>query len=225
MVKGVIFDFNGTLFWDSQLHIDAWKIFSKKLRGTPFSDDEMLKYMFGRTNSYIVEYALQRKPSKELVEQYATEKEQYYRDVCKNSPDIFKLAPGAVEFLEFLKENNIPRAIATMSEWANVEFYIKEFGLENWFDLDNIIYSDGKIQGKPSPEIYNIAMKKLDLEPNKCLVIEDAISGLIAAKDANAGKIIAIASREPKEFYKDLTYIDSIITDFNQIDRKMFVEN
>ena len=47
----------------------------------------------------------------------------------------FKLAPGAVEFLEFLKDNHIPRTIATMSEWDNVEFYIKEFKLEKWFDL------------------------------------------------------------------------------------------
>ena len=47
------------------------------------------------------------------------------------------------EFLDYLKENNIPRAIATMSEWDNVEFYIKEFRLEKWFDIDKIVYSDG----------------------------------------------------------------------------------
>ena len=72
--------------------------------------------------------------------------------------DKFKLAPGAVEFLDYLKENNIPRTIATMSEWDNVEFYIKEFKLEKWFDLDKIVYSDGTIPGKPAPVPISITL-------------------------------------------------------------------
>ena len=53
--------------------------------------------------------------------------------------------------------------IATMSEWDNVEFYIKEFNLGKWFDLDKIVYSDGTIPGKPAPDIFMIAAEKLDL--------------------------------------------------------------
>ena len=60
--KGIIFDFNGTLFWDSQKHYDAWIEMSKRLRGYPFNDYEMLHYMFGRTNAAIIEYAIGRKP-------------------------------------------------------------------------------------------------------------------------------------------------------------------
>jgi len=221
-VKGIIFDFNGTLFWDSQLHMDTWRDYSAKLRGTPFSDDEMLKYMFGRTNEDIIEYAIGRKPDKVLVEKIATEKEALYREICLQNPEEFMLAPSAVEFLDYLKANNIPRTIATMSEWDNVEFYIKEFNLAKWFDIEKIVFSDGTIPGKPAPDIYEIAAKKIGVNIRDCVVIEDALSGIESARCAGAGKIIAIASREPVEFYKDLDCVSQTITNFDQIDRKIF---
>ncbi len=221
-MKGIIFDFNGTLFWDSQLHLDAWREYSKKLRGTPFTDDEMFKYMFGRTNEDIIEYAIGQKPDKALVEKFANEKEAEYRTMCLKRPQDLKLAPHAEEFLNFLKAHHIPRTIATMSEWCNVEFYIEQFHLEKWFDLEKIVYSDGKIPGKPAPDIYLIAAQNLGLNPGECIVIEDALSGIQAAKSAGIGKIIAIASREPVEFYKDVEGVSQIITDFSMIDRNSF---
>ena len=221
-MKGIIFDFNGTLFWDSQLHIDTWKDYSAKLREVPFTEEEMLKYMFGRTNEDIIEYAIGKKPDKALVEKIAYEKEAEYRQMCLNRPDEFKLAPCAVEFLNYLKENNVPMTIATMSEWCNVEFYIKEFNLAQWFDLDKIVYSDGTIPGKPAPDIYKLAAQKLGLDIADCVVVEDALSGIESARSAGAGKIIAIASREPVEFYKDLTCLSQIITSFDQIDKNIF---
>jgi len=221
-MKGMIFDFNGTLFWDSQLHIDAWREYSEKLRGTAFTDEEMLKHMFGRTNEDIITYAIGKTPSPELVKALAEEKEAYYRNMCLKKPEELKLAPGAVDFLNFLKENNIPRTIATMSEWCNVEFYIKEFNLEQWFDIDKIVYSDGTISGKPAPDIYILAAQKLGLEPCECAVAEDALSGIEAARAAGAGKIIAIASREPVEFYKNISAVSQIITNFDMIDTKVF---
>ena len=211
--NGIIFDFNGTLFWDSELHMEAWREFSRRLRGTSFSDEEMLKYMFGRTNEDIIAYAIGKRPSPALVEKFAVEKEQVYRDMCKKHPEIFKLAPFAEEFLNYLKESNIPRTIATMSEKDNVDFYIKEFHLEKWFDVEKIVYSDGIIPGKPAPDIYLIAAKRLGLDPQNCIVVEDAISGINAAKNAGIGKVVAIASMEKPDFYSDLG-VDLIITDF-----------
>lgn len=221
-MRGIIFDFNGTLFWDSQLHLDAWREYSKKLRGKAFTDEEMLKYMFGRTNEDIIEYAIGKKPDKEMVEKLAGEKEAQYRTMCLERPEELKLAPNATEFLDFLKQNNIPRTIATMSEWCNVEFYIKEFQLSKWFDLNKIVYSDGTIAGKPAPDIYIISAKNLGLNPEECVVIEDALSGIEAARLAGIGRIIAIASREPIEFYDGVEGVSQIITNFNQIDKKIF---
>ncbi len=221
-MKGIIFDFNGTLYWDSQLHYDAWREYSKLLRGVEFTDEEMRDKMFGHTNEDIIEYAIGKKPTKEMVEKYGKEKEALYRKRCLLDPENFKLAPGAIEFLNFLKENNIPRTIATMSEWDNVEFYIKEFHLENWFDLDKIVYSDGTIPGKPAPDIFQIAAQKINLNPKDCVVVEDAIAGIKSAKSAGIGKIIAIASLEPIEFYEKIDGVESIIKNFDEFNRSIF---
>lgn len=221
-MKGIIFDFNGTLYWDSQLHYDAWREFSKILRGHEFSNEEMREKMFGHTNEDIIEYAIGKKPTKEMIEKYGKEKEALYRKRCLLNPKTFKLAPGAIDFLDFLKHNNIPRTIATMSEWDNVEFYIKEFKLEQWFDIDKIVYSDGTIPGKPAPDIFIIAAKKIGLKPEDCIVVEDAIAGIKSAQSAGIGKVIAIASLEPIEYYKKIDKIDTIITNFNEFDRSIF---
>ena len=220
-MKGIIFDFNGTLYWDSQLHYDAWREYSKILRGTAFTNEEMRDKMFGHTNEDIIEYAIGKKPTKEMVEKYGKEKEAVYRKRCLLDPENFKLAPGAIELLDYLVEKNIPRTIATMSEWDNVEFYIKEFKLEKWFDLDKIVYSDGTIPGKPAPDIFQIAAEKINLNPKDCVVIEDAIAGIRSAQGAGIGKIIAIASLEPVEFYKNIDAVDSIIKNFDEFDRNI----
>ena len=223
-MKGIIFDFNGTLYWDSQLHYDAWREFSKIIRGVEFTDEEMRDKMFGHTNEDIIEYAIGKKPSKEMVEKYGKEKESVYRKRCLLDKENFKLAPGAIEFLNYLKSENIPMTIATMSEWDNVEFYIKEFNLEKWFDLDKIVYSDGTIPGKPAPDIFKIAAEKIGLAPKDCVVVEDAIAGIKSAQGAGIGKIIAIASLEPIEFYESIEGIDGIIKNFHEFDRKIFTK-
>ena len=221
-MQGIIFDFNGTLYWDSQLHYDAWREFSKILRGTPFSDEEMRDKMFGHTNEDIIEYAIGKKPTPDMVKKYANEKESLYRKRCLSDRASFKLAPGAVELLDFLTENHIPHTIATMSEWDNVEFYIREFRLDKWFDLDKIVYSNGLIPGKPAPDIFLLAAQKLKLAPKDCVVVEDAIAGIQSAKSAGIGKIIAIASLEPVDFYKKIDGVSKIITNFYDFDRSVF---
>lgn len=220
--KGIIFDFNGTLYWDSEKHKEAWIEYSKKLRGTPFSDEEMLKYMFGRTNEEIIKYAIRKQPTKEMVEKLAKEKEECYRQMCLKDKENFHLADGVVEFLDYLKENNIPRTIATMSEKDNVDFYIKNFHLAKWFDIDKIVYSDGLIPGKPAPDIYEIAAKKINLKPEECIVVEDALSGIEAARAAGIGKIIAICSAESPDLYRQIPCVSGIINNFNEFDKNLF---
>lgn len=224
MYKGIIFDFNGTLFWDSEKHLEAWREFSKRLRPHPFTDEEMRDYMFGRTNEDIIAYLIGKKPSKEMVDTLGQEKEAVYRQMCRDDAQNTHLAPYAEEFLGWLKENNIPRTIATMSEKSNVDFYIKEFNLEKWFDIDKIVYSDGTIKGKPAPDIYEIAAGKLGLKPQECVVVEDAVSGIEAARAAGIGKIVAVASMESPDLYKDIPAVSLIIKDFKDFRAILEVE-
>ena len=222
LYKGIIFDFNGTLYWDSAKHKEAWREYSKRLRGTPFSDEEMIKYMFGRTNEQIIGYAIGKKPSAEMVQKLGDEKEALYREMCLKDAENFYLADGVVEFLDFLKDNNIPRTIATMSDKNNVDFYIEHFDLAKWFNIDEIVYSDGIIPGKPAPDIYEIAAKNIGLKPEECIVVEDAVSGIESARAAGIGKIIAICSEESPELYKSIPAVGGIINSFREFDKTLF---
>lgn len=221
--KGIIFDFNGTLFFDSKMHYDAWKEFSAKLRGTPFSDKEMREHMFGRTNKDIIAYAIGKTPDNELVKILGEEKENLYRDRCRKMGKKCKLAPYAEDFLDYLKKENFPRTIATMSNKNNVDFFIEQFKLDKWFDLEKIVYDNGKIKGKPAPDIYLQAAKNLGLKPEECIVIEDAISGIQSAHAAGIGRIVAIASMEDTALYKNMPEVNQIIKDFRDFEKILCV--
>lgn len=222
-ISGVIFDFNGTLFWDSDKHELAWRKFAENLCGRKISDDEFQQYFHGRNNSSIIEYLTGQKPSAETLNQLSEGKEEIYRNLCKQDPDNFKLAPGAIELLDFLSGNNIPMAIATASGATNVEFFIKEFNLRKWFDISKIVFDDGTFKGKPEPDIYLLAADRINVPSNNCLVVEDAISGITAASKANIGKIIAIAPKDKHKLFSSIKEVSQIIEDFKQIDKNIFI--
>ena len=219
-IKGVIFDFNGTLFEDSHLHEQAWRDYSEKLRGTPFSDEEMQKYMFGRSNEEIITYAIGRKPSHEECLKWANEKEAAYRELVLKNPDCIHLTKGAEDFFDLVCSKNIPHTIATGSEKTNVDFFIKIFHLEKWFDINKIVYDDYKTPGKPNPAIYLKALDILNLDPESTLVFEDSYSGITAANNAKIGKIIAINKSPEKFAHKDKVF--KVIEDFTKIDETIF---
>ena len=96
----------------------------------------------------------------------------------------------------------------------NVDFFIDIFNLEKWFDVNKIVYDNGKIKGKPAPDIYLKASEIIGLKPSKCTVFEDALSGIEAAQKAGIGEIIAVASKEHAEFYQKINCVKKIIKDF-----------
>ena len=101
-IKGVIFDFNGTLFFDSDKHVQAWTKYSLEVRSIPLSSQEINSYVLGRTNRSILEFLYQREISDELLKKYILKKETYYKQACLADPENMKLVNGAVELFEFL---------------------------------------------------------------------------------------------------------------------------
>ena len=99
---------------------------------------------------------------------------------------------------------------------------INTLDVAKWFDLDKIVYSNGKIPGKPAPDIYQIAAKNIGLTPKECIVIEDAVSGINSAYAAGIGKIIAIASVEENSLYEAIPCVSQIIRHFSEIDKSIF---
>lgn len=193
LYSGVIFDFNGTLFWDTKLHNKAWDIFLKRY-SLYLSDEDKFQKMHGKNNRDILISFFGAQLTERDIQQYITEKEGLYQELCLKTD--MQMAPGAIDFFSFLKENNIPFTIATASGKENLDFYFENLPLSEWFEYDKVIYNDGTVKGKPDPQIYQLAMNVIGRKPEEVIVFEDAVAGLEAALNANAGKIIIVDSND-----------------------------
>jgi beta-phosphoglucomutase len=143
--KGIIFDFNGVLLWDSHLHVQAWQQFALKLRGYEFDNNELSIHVHGRTNSHILSYLTGRVLQNQELNELIQMKETVYRSLCLSQGKLFALSPGATDLLNFLVKSNIPRTIATASEKTNLDFFITHLSLKQWFDINLIVYDDGEL--------------------------------------------------------------------------------
>ncbi len=191
-VKGLLFDFNGTLFFDSMFHIEAFSTCYDKYGLPRQSKEFMVANIFGRSNYEIFKNNFRSEFTPEELCEFEKFKEGAYMSICRQNPERFKLCDGVCEMLDYLKENNIPYCIATGSPYENVMFYFESFGLEKWFTLDNIVYADGTFAGKPAPDIYNIAAERIGLSPADCAIFEDGTSGILSARAARAASVIAV---------------------------------
>ena len=218
-IKGIIFDFNVTLLSDSDKHEKAWRIFAKEFCNKEITDEEFEKNIHGVVNKKALEYLYEKSLSTEEVLSLEQEKEKIYRRLVMEDIPNFRLVPGAAELLDYICSENIPHTIATASEIINLEFYIKSFSLEKWFDTKKIIYNDNTFPGKPDPAIYIKAAETIGVHPENCLVFEDSKAGLTAAYKAGIGKIIAVASTsEEREKAEKVSGVSEIINNFYDFD-------
>ncbi|MFA6512219.1 MAG: HAD family phosphatase [Patescibacteria group bacterium] len=213
----IIFDFNGVLLWDAEQHKEAWNIMAVKLRNTPFTDEELAEHMYGRVNRDIIAYLLRRAPTPKETAVFIEEKESMYRAIQQKRGSAFALSPGAIPFLDVLKEQNIPRTIATSSEIVNVRFFFAHLDLARWFSFEDVVYDDGVRNGKPAPDIYLAAAEHIGIIPQQCMVIEDASSGIAAAHAAEIGRIIALGPAERHAALAALPGVDDVITTLAEI--------
>lgn len=212
--SGIIFDFNGTMFWDSEKQEASWQAFSKRLINRTMSEEELKTKMHGRTNQAVMEHLLGEPVAGGRLLQLIQEKEQIYRDMCCADAECLKLAPGMEALLDYLVEAQIPRTIATASEITNLTFFIEVFQLEKWFDPAKLVYDDGSFPGKPDPAIYLMAAEKLGVAPGCCLVVEDSVSGIESAYRAGIGKIVAVGAESRHAQLKRIPGVRHVIHDF-----------
>ena len=212
---GVVFDFNGTLFWDTKLQNDSWDHFLHKY-GFNLDEEQKNKYVHGINAKDTFEYLFKRYLSVDEVYNYTEEKEVVYREMCLESG--MELAPGAKDLIEYLLTNNVKIAIATASAKNNVDFFIEQFDLLRFFKPENIIYNDGTLRGKPHPDLFTKAIKVIGVPANRVTIFEDSLAGVEAAKNSGAGNVVIVNGSS--DIFKSYNY--QIINHFNQFSRKNF---
>jgi len=215
MIKAAVFDFNGTLFWDTAFHDLAFDIFLEK-HGVQLTDEEKRVKIHGQMNPDIMRGIFGNQLSEKEIHDFTQDKELIYRQLCIND---LKFAPGAEELFEFFKSKGIPFTIATSAGIENVAFYFENMKLNRWFRLEKVAYNNGTFRGKPHPDVFLDACHKLGVQPGDTAIFEDSIPGIEAAENAGAGKIYIVNSYG--ENYSRFPY--DIIVNFDQVDRKLFI--
>ncbi|WP_040196993.1 HAD family hydrolase [Candidatus Soleaferrea massiliensis] len=221
---GVIFDFNGTLFDDAYQQEKAWRTFAREVFNREITQEEMFQHIHGRNNRFIMEYLAEKKLDDDQVDLLVERKETRYRSLCRENPDSFYLAAGAVQLLDELKVRGIPRTIATASRKSNVDFYIESFALETWFQPADIVYDDGSIPGKPEPDFYLRSAQKIGIAPKHCIVAEDAVSGIQSAWRAGIGRVVAVAPENRWDTLSEMKEVSNLIENFYAFDRSWLEE-
>ena len=214
MIKGVIFDFNGTLYFDTDIHVEVWRELYKELSHRRSDFDQVFGQVFGGNNKLIIKHLYQvfnEEISEERIDELSKYKEKLYRDYSIEH-NRCHLVNGAADVMTELKKN-YPINLATASIIENVNFFYDNFGIAEWFDKDKVVYDNGKYTGKT--EMYIDAANNIELTPAECLIFEDSDLGVKSAYAAGCRNIVVL---NPKGLKKLLPGVIANIRDFSEFD-------
>ena len=192
--EGVIFDFNGTLFFDDDKHVLAWGEISRLLRGRDITDEELHTKLNGTPNIVNIQYMMDGKASEEELTRYSRMKEEYYRKFCREDKEHFHLVPGAETYFDYLKAQKIPFTIASASIKENIDFFIESFRLDRWFEPSEIVYDDGTYKNKIA--MFKKAADLIGVDMARIRIYEDSLSGIRSAYEAGCRDIAVICPKE-----------------------------
>lgn len=184
-----IFDHDGVLVDSLPLHTVAWVEFGKR-ENLPI-DDEFVRSTFGLTNYTIFERLIGSHLPREEAKRLGDAKEACYRDMARGQ---ISLMAGVADLLENLRSHDFTLAIGSSGPRDNLFLTVQSCGLENHFK--SIVGLEDIRHGKPDPEVFLKAAHQAGVEPSKCVVFEDAVFGIQAAKAAGM-HAIGVGSTNP----------------------------
>lgn len=179
--KAVIWDLDGTLADTSALHFTAWEQVARE-RGQPFTHADFHR-TFGRRNPEILGILFGEGLDTRTIDRLGDHKEELFRAAVKEQG--VKLLPHAMELVKQLNQAGFKQAIGSSAPKANIELLTEVAGLKPF--LSGIVAMEDTQRGKPDPEVFLKAAGKLSILPGWCVVVEDAVFGVEAAKAAHMG--------------------------------------
>jgi beta-phosphoglucomutase len=204
---GIIFDLDGVIVDTAKYHYRAWKKLANDL-GFEFTveQNELFK---GVSRKRCLEILLDIgaiEASKKQFDKWMVEKNLDYLAYIE-AMDASKILPDVLKILKFLKNQNIPIALGSASK--NARPILEKVKLLPYFDF--IVDGNNVTKAKPDPEVFLIAAQKMNIEPECCIVFEDAVAGIEAANNA---KMTSIGIGEANV----LSEADFNFRDFTEID-------
>lgn len=210
---GVIFDLDGVLVDSGWAHKKSWYDLAEK-EGFPMTD-EFFFNTFGMQNYQIIPMLIERDASPDEVDRLSDWKEQRYRDIIAE-----ELVPveGAKTLLGDLRNTGFLLAVGSSAPKANLELVLDCTDLQDYFDA--YVTSQDVTKGKPAPDTFLKAAEKLSLSASSCIVVEDAVQGIQAAKAAGM-PVVAVTTTRSRA---DLVGADIIVDNLAQLKVRQFID-
>ena len=203
-MRAILWDMDGVIADTGAAHYVAWQRLLGELERDLTRQD--FDDTFGMANAQILDLWL---PSATTEEKrlLATRKEVYFRDAVAQ----IKPVPGVPHWLAYGREHGYRQAVASSGEMANIVAVVKALDLGNYFE--SILSGAFLAKSKPDPTIFINAAASLGAKPCECLVVEDGVVGVQAAKRAGM-HCLAITTTHPAE---KLAEADLILDDLTQL--------
>ena len=189
--NAVIWDLDGVIADTAPYHFSAWQQVARE-RGIAFTEADF-RQTFGMRNPEIIAEKFGRDIPAQEIDSLSRKKEGLFRRIAGRSVKPF---PGVLDLLHALKSAKWKMAVVSSTPLENIELIIRALEIADLFDT--IVADKDVSRGKPDPEGFLLAAKRLGVAPSSCVVIEDAIAGVKAAKDAGM-RCIAVTNTHPAE--------------------------
>ena len=181
-MKALAFDFNGTMYMDTDKHRQAWDIFFQKYIGRPLAEEEFLHYACGPAIENIMRHFFPQVTDAARITAFAEEKEAIYRRLCREDAAGLHLIEGLPETLDRLRARGVRLALATATDRPLAEAALRRTGLLPYFSC--LLTCSEVGAGKDRPDIYFAALAALSAKREETLVFEDAVHAIETAKAA-----------------------------------------
>ena len=176
MTGAVLWDLDGTLVDSEDYHWRAWRD-TMSAEGIPITHEQFLK-TFGLRNDEILPCWLGASATPARIQQVANAKEERYRRLVRE--EGLAPLPGAADWLERLHADGWRQAIASSAPRQNVEVVLEVTRLAECFQA--LVSAEDVTIGKPDPQVFLTAASRLNVPPSHCIVVEDAVAGVEAAR-------------------------------------------
>ena len=199
MIEAILWDLDGVLVDTACFHYQAWRQLLSEL-GLTLSEEEFRR-TFGLRNDLIFRGLLGEVPEEEM-DRLSERKEALFRQFAAGRVSPL---PGAVELVRRARERGLRMALVTSTPRANIDLVLVGAGLSGAFDT--IVTAEDVSRGKPDPEGFLLAARRLGVAPEGCLVIEDAPGGIEGARRAGM-RSLAVTTTHARE---DLAAADAVV--------------
>ena len=187
-----LFDWDGVVVDSSLQHERSWELLAREI-GKPLPPDHF-KQGFGKRNAVIIPDILNWTRDPDEIDALGHRKEALYRELVE--ADGLAPLPGVRSLLAELRQARIPCIVGTSTERENLRMAFRLLALGDHFQ--DAVASEDVSQGKPNPEVFLKAADLSGLPPKKCVVLEDSVHGIEAAR-AGGMKALGLATTRPPE--------------------------